>query len=69
MGETPSAPPISTQLPRLAQQAHQSPAMACTTLELLADDQQGLRSGALLNLGVAHFQRGEPAAAMCSPAQ
>src|SRR5207248_7134706 len=32
-------------------------------LELLSDDQQALRGGALLNLGVVHQQRREPAAA------
>ena len=37
MGETPSSRTISTTLQRLAQQAHQSPAMACTTLAHLID--------------------------------
>jgi hypothetical protein len=37
MGETPSSPTLSTKLQRLAQQAHQYPAMAFTTLAHLID--------------------------------
>jgi hypothetical protein len=37
MGETPSAPTLSTTLQQLAEQVHQSPAMAFTTLAHLID--------------------------------
>jgi len=37
MGETSSSPTISTQLQQLAEQAHQYPAMAFTTLAHLID--------------------------------